>query len=254
MVDRIPSRTAAAHATLLQEYDIDHGLKAFGKPSASRLFSWKDALAAICHTLSPAVAVSVVFEPRIASHVGQNQAVHMGWLVSDNHGLECLSTSPTRFSHIFYQFTSINLAIIRWYFKIRSIDLASRLARSSSPHDHASHRSSTQCCIQSSWGRRNPLHTPQCRCSLWSDRPAVSPGEVSIYTIGADLSVIWHFEKLFTECPYHNMRHASPRATRTGRQSGPLFRTERNFYIPFDAGRSWLFGSGMVPLGSVITV
>ena len=40
---------------------------------------------------------------------------------------------------------------------------------------------------------------------------------------------------------------------RVGR-AAPCLRTERNFYTPFDAGWSWLFGSGMVPLGSVITV
>ena len=38
-----------------------------------------------------------------------------------------------------------------------------------------------------------------------------------------------------------------------GRQSGPSFRMKRNFYIPSDAGRSWLFGSGVVVVGSVIT-
>ena len=53
---------------------------------------------------------------------------------------------------------------------------------------------------------------------------------------------------------YHNIRHTSPWATRTGRQSGPWFRTKRNFYIPFDAGPSWLFGLGMAPWESVITV
>ena len=58
---------------LLENFDLDHLPKGLGIPRFPGSYSWKEKLATMCCILALAVAVIVVFEPRVAVYFGQTR-------------------------------------------------------------------------------------------------------------------------------------------------------------------------------------